>query len=145
MNVAPDQTIIVGLQIFLDHRLLSSIGQKIMMMVPPLPHFPLFYLYFRWYFLLKSGEKMDGWIMPLILLPFQEHLLQWIHVDCLVWGLFLSSFPTQKPMSVMPLPTFELFPNLNDLTMHSSEWTMKIKEDVSSFGSSFSFLYIYED
>ena len=77
--------------------------------------------------------------MPLILLPFQEHLLQWIHVDCWVWGLFLWSFPTQKPMSVMPLPTFELFPNLNDLTMHSSEWTMKIKEDVSSFGSSFSF------
>ena len=94
---------------------------------------------------MKSGEKMDGWIMPLILLPFQEHLLQWIHVDCWVWGLFLWSFPTQKPMSVMPLPTFELFPNLNDLTMHSSEWTMKIKEDVSSFGSSFSFLYIYED
>ena len=26
MNVAPDQTIILGLQIVLDHRLLSSIG-----------------------------------------------------------------------------------------------------------------------
>ena len=27
MNVAQDQTIILGLQIFLDHRSLSSIGQ----------------------------------------------------------------------------------------------------------------------
>ena len=32
MNVAPDQTIILGLQIFLDHRSLSSIGQKIFIM-----------------------------------------------------------------------------------------------------------------
>ena len=31
MNVAPDQTIILGLQIFLDHRSLSSIDQKILM------------------------------------------------------------------------------------------------------------------
>ena len=121
-----------------------------MMMVPPPSPFPPFLPLFPMVFFtedssVKSGEKMGGWIMPLILLPFQEHLLQWIHVDCWVWGLFLWSFPTQKPMSVMPLPTFELFPNLNDLTMHSSEWTMKIKEDVSSFGSSFSFLYIYED
>ena len=30
MNVAPDQTIILGLQIFLDHKSLSSIGQKIL-------------------------------------------------------------------------------------------------------------------
>ena len=30
MNVALDQTIILGLQIFLDHRSLSSIGQKIL-------------------------------------------------------------------------------------------------------------------
>ena len=35
MNVAPDQTIILGLQIFLDHRSLSSIGQKILMTLPP--------------------------------------------------------------------------------------------------------------
>ena len=28
MNVAQDQTIILGLQIFLDHRSVSSIGQK---------------------------------------------------------------------------------------------------------------------
>ena len=34
-NVAPDQTIILGLQIFLDHRSLSSIGQKILMILPP--------------------------------------------------------------------------------------------------------------
>ena len=33
MNVAPDQTIILGLQIFLDHRSLSSIGQKILMIL----------------------------------------------------------------------------------------------------------------
>ena len=39
MNVAPDQTIILGLQIFLDHRSLSSIDQKILMTPPcPLPH-----------------------------------------------------------------------------------------------------------
>ena len=31
MNVAPDQTIILGLHIFLDHRSLSSIDQKILM------------------------------------------------------------------------------------------------------------------
>ena len=31
MNVVPDQTIILGLQIFLDHRSLSSIDQKILM------------------------------------------------------------------------------------------------------------------
>ena len=31
MNVALDQTIILGQQIFLDHRSLSSIGQKILM------------------------------------------------------------------------------------------------------------------
>ena len=30
MNVAPDQTIILGLQIFLDNRSLSSIDQKIL-------------------------------------------------------------------------------------------------------------------
>ena len=42
MNVAPDQTIIQGLQIFLDHRSSSSIGQKILMILPPpLPN-PLF-------------------------------------------------------------------------------------------------------
>ena len=44
MNVAPDQTIIQGLQIFLDHRSSSSIGQKILMILhpPPFPKFPLF-------------------------------------------------------------------------------------------------------
>ena len=31
MNVAPDQTIILGLEIFLDHRSLSSIDQEILM------------------------------------------------------------------------------------------------------------------
>ena len=31
MNVAPDQTIILGLEIFLDHRSLSSIDQQILM------------------------------------------------------------------------------------------------------------------
>ena len=34
MNAAPDQTIILGLQIFLDHRSLSSIDQKILMTLP---------------------------------------------------------------------------------------------------------------
>ena len=33
MNVAPDQTIIFGLQIFLDHRSFSLIGQKILKMI----------------------------------------------------------------------------------------------------------------
>ena len=33
MNVAPDRTIILGLQIVLDHRSLSSIGQKILMIL----------------------------------------------------------------------------------------------------------------
>ena len=41
-----DQTIILGLQIFLDHRSLSSIGQKILMILPhsslSLPHPPFF-------------------------------------------------------------------------------------------------------
>ena len=31
MNIAPDQTIIFGIQIFLDHRSLSLIDQKILM------------------------------------------------------------------------------------------------------------------
>ena len=35
VNVAPDQTIILGLRIFLDHRSLSSIGRKILMILPP--------------------------------------------------------------------------------------------------------------
>ena len=34
---APNQTIILGLQIFLDHWSLSSIGQKILMILPPPP------------------------------------------------------------------------------------------------------------
>ena len=34
MNVAPDRTIILGLQIVLDHRSLSSIGRKILMILP---------------------------------------------------------------------------------------------------------------
>ena len=46
MNVAPDRTIILGLQIVLDHRSLSSIGQKILMILPPSslspPHPPFF-------------------------------------------------------------------------------------------------------
>ena len=38
MNVAPDETIILGLQIFLDHRSLNSMGQKILMILhPPSP------------------------------------------------------------------------------------------------------------
>ena len=40
MNVAPDQTIILGLQIFLDHRSLSSIDQKILMTLSPSPDLP---------------------------------------------------------------------------------------------------------
>ena len=35
MNIAPDQTIILGRQIVLDHRSLSSIGQKILTILPP--------------------------------------------------------------------------------------------------------------
>ena len=35
MNVTPDRKIILGLQIVLDHRSLSSIGQKILMILPP--------------------------------------------------------------------------------------------------------------
>ena len=42
MNVAPDQTIILGRQIFLDHRSLSSIGQKILMILHPPFLIPLF-------------------------------------------------------------------------------------------------------
>ena len=34
MNVAPDRKIILGLQIVLDNRSLSSIGQKILMILP---------------------------------------------------------------------------------------------------------------
>ena len=37
MNVAPDRTIILGLQIVLDHRSLSSIGQKIWLILPHSP------------------------------------------------------------------------------------------------------------
>ena len=33
MNLAPDQTIILSLQIFLDHRSLSSIDQKILVLI----------------------------------------------------------------------------------------------------------------
>ena len=61
MNVAPDQTIIVGLQIFLDHRLLSSIGQKIMMIVPPPSPFPPFLPLFPMVFFTDDWWK-DGWM-----------------------------------------------------------------------------------
>ena len=37
-----DQTIILGLHICLDHRSLRSKGQKTLMILPPLPHPPLF-------------------------------------------------------------------------------------------------------
>ena len=40
MNVAPNQTIILGLQIFLNHRSLSSINQKILITSHPRPHPP---------------------------------------------------------------------------------------------------------
>ena len=44
MNVVPNQTIILGLQVFLDHRSLSSIDQKFLMTPPPppTPHPPFF-------------------------------------------------------------------------------------------------------
>ena len=47
MNVAPDQTIILSLQIFLDYKSLSSIDKKILMIPPspPPPHLPLFHLF----------------------------------------------------------------------------------------------------
>ena len=45
MNVAPDRTIILGLQIVLDHRSLSSIGQKILVIRHP------------------HGRDWDGWIV----------------------------------------------------------------------------------
>ena len=35
MNVVPDQTIILGLHIFLDQKSLSWMGQKILMILPP--------------------------------------------------------------------------------------------------------------
>ena len=38
MNVAPDQTTILGLQIVLDHRSLSSRDQMTLMILPPTPH-----------------------------------------------------------------------------------------------------------
>ena len=40
MNVPPDQAIILGLQICLDHKSLSSIGQKILMILHPPPPAP---------------------------------------------------------------------------------------------------------
>ena len=50
MNVAPDQTIILGLQIFLGHRSLSSIDLKILMATPPthLPNPPFSILVGHW-------------------------------------------------------------------------------------------------
>ena len=47
MNVAPGQTIILDLQIFLDHRSLSSIGQKILMILHP-PPFSILVVHWRW-------------------------------------------------------------------------------------------------
>ena len=55
-----DQTIILGLQIFLDHRSLSSIGQKILMILPhPLFHPP-------WMF----SESYSSSFCLFIFLPF---------------------------------------------------------------------------
>ena len=49
MNVAPDQTIVLGPQIVLDHRSLSSIDQKILMTPPPhLPMSPFLILVGHW-------------------------------------------------------------------------------------------------
>ena len=48
MNVATDQTIILGLQIFLDDRSLSSINQKILMTSPPNLPSPSSFFYLSW-------------------------------------------------------------------------------------------------
>ena len=47
-----DQTIILGLQIFLDKRSLSSVGQKILVILPPSPS-PLVLSY------LSIGGRLD--------------------------------------------------------------------------------------
>ena len=59
-----------GLQIFLDHRLLNSIGQKILMILPPLPHPP----YFRsaWEVVWMFSESYSSSYLPLIFLPFSS-------------------------------------------------------------------------
>ena len=72
MNAAPDQRIILGLQIFLDHRSLSSIDLLIDYNPQPPPHLPFFDLcgslevvlglFSSFRAICWTGwEEMDGW------------------------------------------------------------------------------------
>ena len=66
-----DQTIILGLQIFLDYRSLSSIGQKILMMLPPpllIP--PFFDLISSFEAVWMFSESYSSSFRFLIFLPF---------------------------------------------------------------------------
>ena len=66
-----DQTIILGLQIFLDYRSLSSIGQKILMMLPPpLLITPFFDLISSFEAVWMFSESYSSSFRFLIFLPF---------------------------------------------------------------------------
>ena len=66
-----DQTIILGLQIFLDYRSLSSIGQKILMMLPPPLHItPFFDLISSFEAVWMFSESYSSSFRFLIFLPF---------------------------------------------------------------------------
>ena len=61
------------------------------------------------------------------ILPIRPYAAIWIYVKINVWTFFSK----QKPKSVMPLAIFEPFPCLNVLTMHFSEWTIKLDTSAS--------------
>ena len=56
------------------------------------------------------------------ILPIRPYAAIWIYVKINV----KTFFSKQKPKCVMPLAIFEPFPCLNVLTMHFSEWTIKL-------------------
>ena len=78
MNVAPDQTIILGLQIFLDHRSLNSVDQKILMTPPPTPPHPPVSIFRSFEVVWMSSEYYSS---SFVLLPF-----------CLLFFVFQSQY-----------------------------------------------------
>ena len=90
MNVAPDQTIILGRQIFLDHQSLSSIGQKILMILhPPFPTHPFF----------DVGDDFDVIMMTFVWAP---GMFRWTMMSVLA-ALFLALVHviTVRPVSLV--------------------------------------------
>ena len=92
MNVAINQAIILGVQIFLDHRSLGSIGRKILMILPP-SKIPCCVLsYFLLVFVGQSVEQGNQ-LLPTPLSPsppFRSQQLMGGRLDVFIVFVFFS-------------------------------------------------------